>query len=85
MNEYEDFSITAATNVLDFLCYVDDFKSLNEELSRFKEALVLYGSDHSKEHFQAISLSVDTLTGMIQQAVSTSSIFGMRILLFLFE
>lgn len=84
MNEYEDVSITAVTNVLDFLCYVDDFGSLNEELSRFKEALVLYGSDHSKEHFQAISLSVDALIQLIQEAVSTSSIFGMGLLVIIF-
>lgn len=84
MNEYDDLSITAVTNVLNFLCYVDDCGSLNEELSRFKEALALYGSDHSSEHFKAILLSVDTLIGMIQEAVSTSSMFGMGLLIISF-
>lgn len=76
MNEYYDLSITAVTTVLDFLCYVDDCESLTEELSKLKEALVLYGSSHSSENFQAISLSVDTLIGMIQEAVSTSFMLG---------
>lgn len=76
MKEYEDVSITAINNVLDFLRCLDEFGSLYEELTRLKQTLVSYGTDHSNEHLQAMLSSVDVLVGLIQEAVSASSVYG---------
>ncbi|XP_019856423.1 PREDICTED: uncharacterized protein LOC109584956 [Amphimedon queenslandica] len=78
MNEYEEASITALTNALEFSQSMDDIGSLNEQISSFKKSLMLdiYCSKCSKENLETVIIQVNALIKEIQEAAS--SLFDKR-------